>query len=177
MSDKALRQRGISLIELIIAMTIMGIAIAAVMAVFMVTTRTSADPMAQEQALFIARAHMDEILVKAFYDPDSLNVCPTAESSRDAYDNVCDYNGMSKSPPENQLGAATVTGYTVTVTVEHSGISLHSGGNLVDNSSGIKVLLVTVTVTGPGNAQATLQAYRTNYQCNTSGDTECKPAT
>ena len=167
-------RRGFSLIELILAITVIGISVAAVMTVFVVTTQHSADPMARQQAQLIAESYLDEILIKKFYDPDTNNVCPGAAEARTAFDNVCDYHGLNQVPT-NQFGTAIagLSAYNVQVSVTTSGVSL----NGVDNTSVIRILLVTVTVTGPNNTSVTLNAYRTNYQCNTTGDAECKPAT
>ena len=144
------------------------------MSVIVVTTQHSADPMARQQAQLIAESYLDEILIKKFYDPDTNNVCPGAAEARTAFDNVCDYHGLNQVPT-NQFGTAIagLSAYNVQVSVTTSGVSL----NGVDNTSVIRILLVTVTVTGPNNTSVTLNAYRTNYQCNTTGDAECKPAT
>jgi MSHA pilin protein MshD len=173
-TSRSKSSRGFSLIELILGITVIGISIAAVLSVFIVTVQHSADPMARQQAQLIAEAYLDEILIKKFYDPDTNNVCPGAAETRSNYDNVCDYHGLNQAPTD-QFGTAigALSAYNVQVSVTTSGISL----NGIDYSSVIRILLVTVTVTGPNNTSVTLNAYRTNYQCNASGDTECKPAT
>ena len=165
------RARGFTLIEVIIAIVIVGISLTAVMSVFIVTAQHSADPMARQQAQMIAEAYLDEILLKRFYDPDSNSVCPGPEGSRSAFDNVCDYNGLSQAPTD-QTGAAisALSAYNVAVTVDSGSVDL----NGVNNSGVTRVLLVTVTVTGPNNTSVTLASYRTNYECNTAGDPECK---
>src|SRR5215213_3031619 len=96
---------GVSLLELVIAIAIIGIAMGGVLTLFTVTARNSAEPMVQEQAQLIAEAYLDEILLKKFYDPDTDSVCPAREASRANYDNVCDYNALSE-PPTNQFGTA-----------------------------------------------------------------------
>ena len=165
-------QRGVTLVELAIAIAVMGIALAAAVSVFFVTSRSSADPMIRQQAQLVAEAYLDEILIKRFYDPDTNTVCTgTAEGSRSAYDNVCDYNGLNEAP-RDQFGTAiaALSAYNVQVTVANAGVTL----NGVDNTGVVRVLRIDVTVTGPGSASVTLSAYRTNYECNTSGDAECK---
>ena len=166
------RARGFTLIEVIIAIVIVGISLAAVMSVFIVTAQHSADPMARQQAQMIAEAYLDEILLKRFYDPDTGTVCPGPEGSRSAYDNVCDYNSLSQAPTD-QTGAAIneLSAYNVAVTVDSgAGVSL----NGLNNTGVTRVLLVTVTVTGPNATSVSLSSYRTNYECNTVGDPECK---
>jgi MSHA pilin protein MshD len=165
-------RRGFSLVELVLAIVVMGIALAAATTLFVVTTRHSADPMIQQQAQLIAESYLDEILIKRFYDPDTNNVCPAAEGGgRTAYDNVCDYNGLNEAP-RDQFGTAiaALSAYTVQVTVANAGVAL----NGVDNTGVVRVLRVDVTVTGPASISVTVSSYRTNYECNTLGDAECK---
>jgi MSHA pilin protein MshD len=177
MSTRPVRaRRGFSLVELVLAIAVMGIALAGAVAIFSVTAQHSADPMVQQQAQLIAESHLDEILIKRFYDPDTNNVCPAAEGGgRSAYDNVCDFNGLSGAP-QNQFGTpiAALSAYTVQVTVANSGVALNGVDNTTPTAQ-IRVLLVTVTVTGPGNISVVLSAYRTNYECNTTGDPGCVP--
>src|SRR5262245_49357798 len=124
--------RGFSLIELILGITVIGVSVAAVLSVFIVTSQHSADPMARQQAQLIAEAYLDEILIKNFYDPDTNNVCPAPEGSRSSYDNVCDYHGISQAPTD-QFGNAIsgLSTYNVAVSVTTSGVSL----NGIDNAS------------------------------------------
>lgn len=169
-------QCGFSLVELVMAIAVMGIALAGAVAIFSTTSRHSADPMIQQQAQLIAESYLDEILLKRFYDPDTNTVCPAAEGGgRLAYDNVCDYNGISGAP-QNQFGTAIpeLSAYTVQVTVANAGVTLNglvNGGGATE----IRVLRVDVTADGPGGISVTLSGYRTNYECNTGGDPECKP--
>lgn len=167
------KARGFTLIEVVIAIVIVGISVTAIMSVFIVTSRHSADPMVRQQAQFIAEAYLDEILIKRFYDPDTNTVCPANEGSRSLYDNVCDYNTLPDTVVRDQAGAAigALAAYTVAVAVDSSaGLSLGT----IDNSGAIRVLLVTVTVNGPNNTTVVLSGYRTNYECNAPGDAECK---
>jgi len=165
--------RGFSLVELVLAIAVMGITLAAATSIFVVTTQHSADPMIQQQAQLVAESYLDEILIKRFYDPDTSNVCPAAEGGgRSAYDNVCDYNGLSGAP-QDQFGnaIAALSDYNVQVAVDNA-----ASLNGTTNADGIKVLRVDVTVTGPGGASVTLSGYRTNYECNSAAalNPECK---
>ena len=174
--------RGVSLVELIVAIVIVGLAVAGILSVMNLTTRTSADPMIQQQAQLIAESYLEEILLKKFYDPDTNTVCTgtTAGETRTSYDNVCDYNGLNDNTgARNQFGTV-VTGlesYNVAVTVATAGVTLGSGGGLIDNTGAVRVLRVDVVVTHdalPG-INATLTGYRTNYNCNLGADPGCKP--
>ncbi len=168
---------GFTLIEIMVAVVIVGISVIAIMSVFVVTSQHSADPMVRQQAQFIAEAYLDEILIKRFYDPDTNNVCPANEGagSRSLYDNVCDYNTLPDTVVRDQAGTAitALAAYNVAVSVDGSGgVSL----NGIDNTGAIRVLLVTVTVSGPNNTTVALSAYRTNYECDLVGNpAECKP--
>jgi MSHA pilin protein MshD len=152
----------VTLVELLIAIVVVGIALAAIMSVFVVTTQHSADPMARVQAQIVAEGYLDEILLKKFYDTTTNRVCPGGAASHADY--VCGYNGLAEAPPG-------MTGYTALVSVTSAGVTL----NGLDNSSVIRVLKVDVTVTGPGSTSITLTGYRTNYECNASGNPGCVP--
>lgn len=173
------------------AMMVIGIAMAGMLSVFVVTSSKSADPMMRAQAQLIAESYLEEILLKRFYDPDTDTVCPTAAADGDAlrsqYDNVCDFDrtgvGVTDNPPKNQLGTSispALNGYAVTVLVTRTA-SPTAGfvtlNGLVNNTGPtvIRVLRVDVTVNGPGAAKAAVTGYRTNYNCNASGNPECKP--
>ena len=140
-------QRGATLIELVISMVIIGIAVVGILKVMEVTTRHSADPMIQHQAVAIAEAYMEEILTKSYtVEPESGN--------RADFDDVRDYNGISDNPPQNQFGAAiaALAGYTVAVTV--------GGPTAID---GVDALRVDVRVTHTTLVDITLTGYRTEY--------------
>ena len=154
------RTAGVTLVELIIAIVVVGIALAAIMSVFVVTTHHSADPMLRVQAQILAEGYLDEVLLKKFYDTTSNRVCPGGAASHANY--VCGYNGLSETP---------ITGYTASVSVTSAGVTLGS----LNNASVIRVLQVDVTVAGPGSTTIALTGYRANYECNVSGDSGCKP--
>src|SRR6267143_579262 len=66
---------GVSLIELIVFIVIVGIAVAGVVGALSMATRASADPMIQKQALAIAEALLEEVQLQPFTycDPDDSN--------------------------------------------------------------------------------------------------------
>jgi Tfp pilus assembly protein PilV len=74
-----LRERGLSLVELIMFIVIVGAAVAGIIAVISRTTQSSADPMVRKQALAIAEAMMEEVRLQPFTycDPDD----PTAATA------------------------------------------------------------------------------------------------
>ena len=181
-------QRGLSLIELLVFIVVVGIAVTGVLSVYSLNARSSADPMVQKQALAIAESLLEEVLAKpyTYCDPDD-DAVETALSSADCatpevmgpetaqgetryanltpYDNVNDYNGFSMNGIDDLTGAAIagLAGYTASVQVQP-----------IANFNGIlpvvpghnETLLVTVTVTAPGNHSVSLSGYRTRYAPN-----------
>lgn len=77
-----MRNRGLSLVEQIVFIAIVGIAVSGVLAALTVSTRGSADPMIQKQALAIAEALLEEVQLQPFTycDPDDANAA-TATST------------------------------------------------------------------------------------------------
>ena len=106
---------GFTLIEVIVTIVVLSVAATAIMSLFTNTIRTSADPMIRQQALSIAEAYMEEILLKPFSDPDSTEVGET----RSTFDDVDDYDGLSDAGAVDESGAAIplLSDYTVQVTV------------------------------------------------------------
>lgn len=177
-------ERGLSLIELLVFIVVVGIAVTGLLSVFSLNARTSADPVVQKQALAIADSLLEEVLAQpyTYCDPDDANVetansvadCVTPETamgpevaqgeSRNAnftpYDNVNDYNGFAMTGIVDPSGNAVpdLNGYTASVQVQPAGAfnGIPAG----------ETLLVTVTVTGPGNHGVTLSGYRTRYAPN-----------
>lgn len=106
------RQYGLSLIELIMFMVIMGVAAAGVISLLNLSNKSSADPVRRKQALLIAEGYLEEVEQArfTFCDPSDPNAtsatdattnasgCPTQRefigsegSNSRPYDNVNDY--------------------------------------------------------------------------------------
>ncbi|MEC5160302.1 MSHA pilin protein MshD [Janthinobacterium sp. CG_23.3] len=69
------RQGGLSLVELIMFMVIVGIAVLGLVQVMNLTVRASADPLARKQALLIAESLLEEVQLAhfTFCDPNDAN--------------------------------------------------------------------------------------------------------
>jgi len=149
------RERGVNLLELIVAIVVISIATTGVLLVYAQVVRHSADPMIQQQALAVAEAYLDEILARPVADPDGTN----AGETRATFDNVADYHGISDSPPLNQQGSADwngdaqpdLPGYAVSVAVAAN-----------QNVNGVTMSRVDVTVTYGAVVSFTLSGYRAN---------------
>ena len=87
---KLSKNGGFTLIEVIVTIVVLSVAATAIMSMFTNTIRTSADPMIQQQALSIAEAYMEEILLKPFSDPGG----GVGETARDEFDDVSDYSTL-----------------------------------------------------------------------------------
>jgi len=151
------KQRGMTLVELVITIIIIGIAAAALFSAMASITARSADPMLRQQSLYIAEAYLEEILAKAFFDPVTRDQCPSPPSERKYFDNVCDFNGLSDvggaRDINNQL-ISGLSGYDASVTVtpaELNGIGSD------------RALLITVEVRDPAGQRMTLSGWRTCY--------------
>ena len=60
----------LTLIDLIISITIVGIAVTGTLLSINRSVRSSADPLIAQQALIVAGAYLEEILLNDYYDPD-----------------------------------------------------------------------------------------------------------
>lgn len=172
------RQRGVTLVELIVAIIIISVGVAGILSAFNVSVRGSADPMVNKQLISIAEALMEEVQQAAFTycDPDDANA-ETAISAAgcdsmpevmggeagDArpFDNVSDYHGLALATITDVAGVAvpSLAGYSAAVTVVPvalNGITVASGD----------ALLIRVTATGPDGQSFTLDGYRTRYAPN-----------
>jgi MSHA pilin protein MshD len=174
--------RGFTLVELVMFIAMVGAAVGGVLAAYHAAARDSADPVVVKQALAVARSLLEEIQQMPFTycdpdDPAAVTAAgtvdctiaeaagPEAGESRYSlaapFDNVNDYHGYSTSSETptgiKDLSGAPVTGlaaYDAAVTVTESALP---GVPAADS------LLITVTVTGPGNVSVQLGAYRTRY--------------
>jgi MSHA pilin protein MshD len=149
-----MRQRGVTLIELVITITVIAIASVAVLGTISATTVRSADRMLRQQALAVAQAYMEEIVLRPFSDPDGAAV---REVSRADYDDVDDYNGVVDNGARDQLGRSVpgLESYAVRVAV----VASRALGNVPQNSA----KRIDVTVTDPSGKAVTLTGYRSRY--------------
>ena len=182
------RAQGLTLIELLLFIAIVGIALAAVLRVFTTATSASADPMLRRQQLAIAESLLREVQLMPFTwcDPSAPNVetaaaatsvdCggtvetigPEAGETRYGpttyFNNVNDYHGFSMAGISDIAGNAVsgLAGYSASVTVAAAAL------DTLTAASG-DALKITVTVTPPGNRAAdavVLQGWRTRYAPN-----------
>lgn len=152
-------KKGFSLIELVMAISLMGLAMAGLMSAYANTVKRSADPMIMQQGLIIAESLMEEILLQPFLDPGSGTVCPSAPANRTDFNNVCDFNGYSSSTIKDFGGTSygNLSGFSISVAVSNS-----AAGELgsVPTAS---LLRIVVTISNALNSSVKLTSYKANY--------------
>jgi MSHA pilin protein MshD len=175
-----MNSKGFTLIELIVAIVIIGIGIASFAQLMNTSTINSIDPMVRQQANAAARAYLEEILLKPFCDPDITSDCPTncnagntcsdanctentaLAETRPTFDDVCDYTGLPDTLVRDQSGANVgLTDYRVTVDILDDA-SANLNGLLGAASQSLRVD-VNVTHTGNPNVDVTVTGYRINF--------------
>ncbi len=154
-------QRGVTLVELILAMLIISIAVASILGVLGLTAGRSADPLLTRQSLAVAESLLQEILAQPFtandLDGGPNAIGPEASETRGSattpVDHVDDYHGYSVNGIVNAdtTPIAGLSGYSASVTVQAQAL-----GNIAASEG----LLVTVTITAPGGAMFSLSGFR-----------------
>lgn len=142
---------GFTMVELVIAIVVIGIATSGVLLVMNYTTAHSADPMIQHQAVAIAEAYLEEVMLQPYSDPDGVAV---VEANRSLFDDIDDYNFTEVGARDQGNPAVVITGleaYTVTVAVT------------ADTLNTVAAKRVDVTVDHTSGINMTLTGYRTNY--------------
>jgi MSHA pilin protein MshD len=146
------RHRGVTLVELVVAITIVAIAVTTILGAFAAIATRSADAMMQQQAIAIAESYLSEILQRWVVDP---NGTPT-NTGRASWDLVDQYNGLVDVGAHDQFGNATpsLTSYTVSVSTSQSALA---GVPAADARR------IDITVSYPPSASVILSGYRTSY--------------
>jgi MSHA pilin protein MshD len=145
------RQRGFTLVEMILAIVVLGIGIAGVMLAFSTAVRGSADPLVQHQMLAIAEEMLEEIQLKPYAPAKTSSGC-----LRSGFAGVLDYDGYNcalyaLNATAGDPPIAALNGYTVSVSVSTQALS------------GVgEARRIQVTVTR-GSDSLRLVGWRTNY--------------
>lgn len=184
------KDKGFSLIELIVAIVILSIGVTGFITLIINTTKNSVDPQIRVQGNAIARAYLEEVMLNSFcepgFDPDAdpttgcsiectFSACNTAspnacgganavggsETGRAVFDDVCDYHNLTDIGAMDQTGAGVISGLEdYTVDVK----VIDSGVTLNGlNASNGQVLRIDVDVTHSSGATMGLSAHKANY--------------
>ncbi len=140
-------QCGVSLIELIVFIIVVGVASGALFKVYNYSVSRNADPIIQVRALELAQTKLDEVLALKYDANTPTGGIPACGATGGvACNNTTDAN-MNDVDDFNNVIDTPYTGYTRTVTVT-------TANNLK---------LITVTVTGPRSYSIRLAAQRANF--------------
>jgi MSHA pilin protein MshD len=140
-------QKGVSLIEMIVFIIVIGIASSALLATYNYSLLHNTDPLIQVRALELAQAKLDEVIALKYDANTPTGGIPACDSPAGVACNnetdsnmndVDDFDGFSDDP---------YTGYKRSITVT-------TANNLK---------LISVTVTAPKNFSVTLAAYKANF--------------
>jgi MSHA pilin protein MshD len=173
------RQRGVTLIELVISIVILSIAMVAVMSSFSLTMKHSADPLWRNKTLKLAQLFLDEILSKN-YDhntpvggvplvgsPSCVGLGPDAGEIRATYNDVDDYHGLIYDGPGGTPPVSITAGgldssyslYHVSITVTCDGVRVGATGTTPANNA----KKITVAVTPPYESPVSFSVYKGNF--------------
>jgi MSHA pilin protein MshD len=158
-----IKQRGVSLVELIMFIVIISVALVGISLVMNQVTRHSADPLVHKQAMAIAESLLEEIQLQDFVSQDgtthncvtpNTSPCVTAADRSTAYHVVQDYNGF------RMTGISDISGSAISGLGNYSaevGIVAEALGSA---SSAVRI---TITVTDPQANTIAIDGYRTSY--------------
>lgn len=157
-NHRALMQRGISLIELIIFIVIISVALTGILLVMNQVTRHSADPLIHKQALAAAESLLEEIELQDFISQSGVTTAVTQANRASEYHIVGDYNGFSTtgifSVNDPTSANALLASYNAAVVVTNEALDGIAAGSAVR---------ITVTVTDPQGTAIAIDGYRTAY--------------
>jgi type II secretory pathway pseudopilin PulG len=140
------RQSGTTLVELIIAITVIAMAVTAVLGLLSAISMRSAGAMMSTQAASIASAYLDEALSKAYAQA-------AGPIGRANFNDVRDYNFVDNGARDANGNLVPGLGqYTVQIQAGLSAL-----GAVPD------AIRVDVTVTAPNGTVTLLTGFRTNY--------------
>jgi MSHA pilin protein MshD len=115
-------QQGISLLELIVTIIILGVGMTGVLPLMIQTATHSIAPILQQQANTIAQSYLEEILAQHFLDPNQTET-GLAEFGeiRATFDDVQDYNSLPDTVVRDYSGTriSALDGYAVTVSINN----------------------------------------------------------
>lgn len=106
------RQHGLTLVELVTSIAIIGLAGSAVLGVMGFLSSSSGSSLALTRAQDIAQLYLSEVLSRPFTDPDGT----PAEGSRALFDDIGDYAGLDDASAVDQAGTP-IAPYRVRVSV------------------------------------------------------------
>lgn len=158
-------QAGVTLVELVITIVIIGVALAGVLGGYSLVVGRSADTLFQSRTTAVGQAYLDEILVRRFDQatgaggsPPYSGPCRITPSGgdRDTYDVVDDYDVIDDEPPALVSGdfSSGYDGYRVSVDITCAGSEVGVGED---------AKRIDVSVSPPQGPDMVFTAYKGNF--------------
>lgn len=116
-SERRARARGMTLVELVIAILVLGVGLSGVLLAYATVTRGSADPLVHRQMLAVAETLLEEIQLKPYAVAAN---AAAAGCARDTWNDLRDYHGYSTTDricTADGTPVAALAGYSVSVSV------------------------------------------------------------
>jgi type II secretory pathway pseudopilin PulG len=154
---KRSNKSGLTLIELIVIIVVMGLAIPALIANLANITWRSAQSQAMGDSLSYARSLLEEIKAKDFSDPDDPDNMTLGVNAEDVYPNyndVDDYNGYNDTP---------ASGFSRRVAVDYVNLSASQWFVSADPTD-FKRIKVTVSSNARSSGNITLEYVASAYK-------------
>lgn len=149
-----IKQRGVTLIEVVLFIVVLAIALVAILRVFNLAVTRSVDPLIRVRAIEIAQAQLDEILSRRFDENTPVGGVPACNSTNGVtclgitadtdFDDVGDYHLFTQT---------FSAGYALTV-------------NVIAEDAETRRISVTVNLpdlSSSSDSSITLSAYRVNF--------------
>lgn len=155
------KQRGISLIELIIFIVIISVALTGILLVMNQVTRHSADPLIRKQAIAAAESLLEEIELQDFISASGVTNAVTQANRASEYHIVTDYNGFGF--PQGLTGIYPVSGVVPIAGLENYNTSVTIAPEALNGIAAASAVRITVTVTTPQGEAIAIDGYRTAY--------------
>jgi MSHA pilin protein MshD len=132
--------RGVTLIELIVAIVIFGIAATSLMGAMSAIAKNSAERMVRDQAEAIAYAYLERVVGQPF-------------------NTIHNWNGMNQSGAYDQFGNLITDQYQIAITAQN----VNGFGTAVKTVPAANVFRIDVRVSHPSGVSVLLTAFRTQH--------------
>ncbi len=147
-------QIGVTLVELVISMVIIGVVVIGIFGALSGMAGSSGDPVPRTQAIAIAEAYLEEVRLQQYESVASCPVVPVP-GGRAQYIYSCHYQGLSDSGARDQFGNVIVglEDYQVVISVSQTSAL---GGIIAADAQRLEI-----RVTSPAAESFTLSTYKT----------------
>jgi len=144
-------QRGVTLVELVIVIAVLGITAATILGSVAAVAKAGGDNLAAQRAARVGAGYLEEILARSFADPDGV----VGETVRGAFDDARDYDGLNDAGARDQRGLplAGLEAFRIAVQVRPT--------NQLPGIPAVHALRIDVQVTDPTGARTVVGGYLT----------------